>query len=374
MTTLLERINAELRACSDPARRIDLLAESACYLARSGAAEEANKIATELRNNSGRNGEPRAMLWVMIIESLLLHFGNLSASAEDRMNRAFALSSSLGKKDLADLSCAWLARFKFDRSEFAGTAKHLTHLLARLPEVHDSALMRAAIVAADAFRFAGLDNEAQGWYECARSLALKLGDRTAIGAIMYNRAAMGLAHLSAQSDATGEDVNPDRLRMIFLEIESAFSFQTSTHVTSLVHLTQLCHARALMLAGRWSEASVLFESLAEVLAKAEDRPNRPNVAADLAWCWLNTGRTQEAAALISEISMQSAQSMDIDDQVTYLSRLIRIRQQLGSDPPSEEDLARFRAVCDAYLKHIATLRAELEPLSPARCNLQPLKT
>jgi hypothetical protein len=81
------------------------------------------------------------------------------------------------------------------------------------------------------------------------------------------------------------------------------------------------------------------------------------------------GRHQEAASLLSEISMQSAQSMDIDDQVTYLSRLIHLRQRLGMEAPTPEEQAHFRSVCDAYLKYIEVLRCELEPLSPARCNL-----
>jgi tetratricopeptide (TPR) repeat protein len=373
VTPLLARIESELQDCVEPVRRTDLMAERACYLARSGDAAEANRIATELRSYSGRSN-PRVMLWVMIIEALVLHFSNLSSSSEDRMNRAFVLCSSLGIADLADLSSAWLSRFKFDRSEFTGMAKHLAHVLGRMAEAPDSAVMRAAIVAADAFRFAGLDQEAQGWYECARSLALKVGDRTAVGAIMYNRAAMGLAELSARCDASGEEVDQDRLRLLFLEIESAASFQTGTQVTSLVHLTRLCQARALMLAGRWEEASVFFESLAQVIRTAEDRPNRPDVNADLAWCWLHIGRQSEAIALLSEISMQSAEAMDIDDQVTYLSRLIQLRQRLGMESPTLEEHTHFRAVCDAYLKHIELLRAELEPLSPARCNLQPFNS
>jgi hypothetical protein len=129
-----------------------------------------------------------------------------------------------------------------------------------------------------------------------------------------------------------------------------------------------------MLAGRWEEASVFFESLAQVIRTAEDRPNRPDVNADLAWCWLHIGRQSEAIALLSEISMQSAEAMDIDDQVTYLSRLIQLRQRLGMESPTPEEHTHFRAVCDAYLKHIELLRAELEPLSPARCNLQPFNS
>jgi hypothetical protein len=66
--------------------------------------------------------------------------------------------------------------------------------------------------------------------------------------------------------------------------------------------------------------------------------------------------------------------MDIDDQVTYLSRLIQLRQRLGMESPTPDEHHHFRAVCDAYLMHIEFLRAELEPLSPARCKLQPFNS
>jgi hypothetical protein len=369
LSTLLARIESELQTGTDPVRRIDLMAERACYLARSGDADEANRIATELRSHSGRSGNPRAMLWVMIIEALVLFFDKLSASAEDRMHRAFALSSSLGIDDLADLSSAWLAHFKFERSDYLGMTMLLKRLLCGPSQGPDAAVLRAAIVAADAFRIAGLDSAAQVWYEQARSLALNSGDRAAIGAIMYNRAALGLAFLAAQSDAVGMDSDPDRLNLILIEIESAKSFQDGTRVTALTHLTQHCHAQALLLAGRWPEAATGFEAVLGDLETIDDRPKRPDVRADLAWCWLHMGRHQEAASLLSEISMQSAQSMDIDDQVTYLSRLIHLRQRLGMEAPTPEEQAHFRSVCDAYLKHIEVLRCELEPLSPARCNL-----
>jgi hypothetical protein len=201
-------------------------------------------------------------------------------------------------------------------------------------------------------------------------VALKIGDRAAIGAIMYNRAALGLAFLAAQSDADGIDADPDRLHLILIEIESAKSFQDGTRVTALTHLTQHCQAQALLLAGRWPEAAAGFETVLGDLETIDDRPKRPDVRADLAWCWLHMGRRQDAAALLSEISMQSAQTMDIDDQVTYLSRLIKLRQRLDMDAPTPEEQAHFQAVCDAYLKHIEVLRAELEPLSPARFDLQ----
>jgi tetratricopeptide (TPR) repeat protein len=371
---LLARIESELQDCVDPVRRTDLMAERACYLARSGDADEANRIATELRSYSGRSSNPRAMLWVMIIEALVLFFDKLSASAEDRMNRACALSSSLGLEDLCNLSSAWLAHFKFDRSEYAGMSLHLRRVLDRDTHASAASVLRAAIVAADAFRFAGKDREAQGWYEIARSIATNSGDRTAIGAIMYNRAAFGLAYLSAESESTGKDVDPDCLQLILLEIESAKSFQDGTRVTALTHLTRHCHAQALMLAGRWAEAAAGFEAVLEVLETIDDRPKRPDVRADLAWCWLHIGRQSEAVSLLSEISMQSAEAMDIDDQVTYLSRLIQLRQRLGMESPTPEEHTHFRAVCDAYLKHIELLRAELEPLSPARCNLQPFNS
>jgi len=359
MTPLLTRIDQELSTCTDPLRRAELLADRACYLARTGDFEGANAIASSLRRDYGDGRNARISVWIMLVEGLVLFFEALSSSARDRIFRANVLSKAMQLPRLAALTGVWLAHIEFDRSAYDSMARALSDSIKSADGHCHDVQSRAGLVLGDAYLYLGDRDLSQVWYEHARRHATEIGDRAAIGALMYNRAAFGLASIRIGHHVHNQIADEQYLKFIEMELESAWSFQVGTRVTSLAHLIDLCRARIAIVQRRFVAAVNILERLHMDLHRWEDRPNRPSVLVDLVWCLLMVGRRDDAIGLHAELASYNYKLLDIDDQVVFMSTLMKINEFLSLTDSLDANRADLAVIKTSYLEETVRLRDAL---------------
>jgi hypothetical protein len=139
----------------DPEARAMLLAELACYYARIGEFEDAETMRRDLRAEFSDGHSAPVSILIMVLESLLLYFRELSPLARDRMLRANLLSKAFREKRLVLLTSAWLAHIDFNQGRFDSMATAIQSTLETIESDDGTANCRVFLVLGDAFSFCG---------------------------------------------------------------------------------------------------------------------------------------------------------------------------------------------------------------------------
>ena len=189
MSQYLDRLESRLAAETDIARRAELEAQRAAYIARVGAFAEARETVSRIREQFGRGQSGRVAVRVMLAEGLIQAFERYSAEGLDRVMRAQALATAMRYGDLTALTSAWRAHCQSERSEFAGMSRSLRTALDVVDDNDHDSLARIAMTLANAFASCGEGPAANAWYSTCRHHALEAGDRATIEAMLYNKAA-----------------------------------------------------------------------------------------------------------------------------------------------------------------------------------------
>jgi len=114
-----------------------------------------------------------------------------------------------------------------------------------------------------------------------------------------------------------------------LGIESTGNFDALVGTASLSALVPLLRAQVCSLQGRWADAVALYDAhFSDGLLQGLDRM-RACLGADLAWCRLQLGQTEQALkdALAAEVAV--AHDRDVDDRAAAHSRLAQVFTQMG---------------------------------------------
>ena len=356
---LVKRLEAEIRAARDDETRAELLAQLACYQARVGEFEQAERIRTELRSTYSDGRSPKVSIRIMCAEGLLLFYRALDPSARDRMFRANLLSVALSLPDLVALTSAWMAHIEFNAGRFESMAKAASTSLASLASDDGSAECRIALVLGDAFLYGGNEEVSKTWYERARLLANRLGDHAAIGALTYNRAVLHLA--GARIAGLGGDVDPMRIALICAEIRSAVNYQAVAQLRSLDHLLRSASASSLMLEERYSEASM---AILKLISSSEVPMGSAELAllySDSAFCLAKMGDSRLAKEMAAAAFEIDAARFDFDDQALIYDGLARYFSVIGN----LDRVSELQAMADQSLaRHKETIAGLNQLIAP----------
>jgi hypothetical protein len=279
---LVQRLVAGRAATTDSESQAALTAELACYWARVGEFEEAERLRVELRKVYGDGRSARVSILIMIAEALQLYFKDLSPLARDRMVRANLLSNACQERRLVSLSSAWLAHIDFNLNDFETMTKSLDLCFAAIEEDDGMAECRASLVLGDAFLFCGEMQASRRWYERARLAANKVGDQAAIGAITYNRAALRVA--AARVTSVGGQIPEESMIALRTEVNTAINYQAIARLISLDHLLKSAVVGTLMLERNFEAASAAISELLNSESVPSDSGELALLLADHAHC------------------------------------------------------------------------------------------
>ncbi|WP_201495824.1 hypothetical protein [Rubrivivax sp. A210] len=347
MTSLLvSKIQAKLRGALSPDARALLLAELACYFARTGEFEEAERIRGELRLAYADARSAPVSIMIMIAEALLLYFKELNPGARDRMLRANLLSRAFEEQRLASLSSAWLSHIDFNQGRYDSMVSAMNSAFEGASADDGSAMCRVAVVLGDAFAFCRIPEESKWWYERARQIAVVLGDRATIGALTYNKAALHVANLrlSAITDA----VKLDEVALARRELQTATGYQFAAELKSLAHLLTSAAIGVAILESRIGDALAMLDAHfleREVPAGAiEIALHR----ADLAMCLALVGRNEEAKSKLIEMDLPGVDALGADDRALIYESLSRAAEEIGMCNEAADFRTKAR---DSLLEH-----------------------
>jgi hypothetical protein len=366
MTSPLEiRLTAQADASSDPDVRAGLSAEVACYLSRVGQFDEAEKIRVQLREVYGDGRSVQVSILLMMLDSLILFFRDLSPSARDRMARANLIAVASGSQRWTSLTSAWLAHIDFNFYQFQKMALEISAAIGAIKGDDGTAECRVALVLGDAFLFCGQTKPSQAWYERARVTGNRLGDQAAVGALTYNRAALrvSLARLGlVQGSSNSADVAG-----AWAEVKSASNYQVVARTKSLDHLIEAAKVGALVLQQNYMQALSAITNILSIGSVPAASSELLLLHADRSLCLAATGDRLGAIDQISQIEEPLIASLRPDDAALVYWSMAQASRHLGGEEEAERLLALAKEGLRQHEMIIDELKARIEKFADPNC-------
>ncbi|MDE2080149.1 MAG: hypothetical protein KGI90_02260 [Burkholderiales bacterium] len=339
MNKILDQLNRDLARTQGSNDRAELLAKMACALARIGNFDDAKSIIRDLRVNYGTGQNGRITVWIMLAEGLINHYGELNPLAFDRINRAFVLSVAINYREMAAIAAAWKAHIEFETSKYDAICQSLSSAIDYADESNDYAHVRICAVLANCFMISGNRPQSQKYFLRGREHALRIGDQPSLEALVYNRAAFGLAWMRAEN-CLGRGNRKDA-SLLQMELQSAQNLQELTGINALSNHIFLWQARFLVLQERFPEA---IEALSAVRLRgpfAAYNFSQSFIDLELAYCNMRLGNKAEMLALSSKIDPAFSLGLDIDDRLVagwIFYQLSCVSDAFGSSTARELEL------------------------------------
>lgn len=324
---LVQRLIGEIETSTDASLRACRMAEVACYWARVGEFDEAQRIRKELRQEYGDGRSLQVSVLIMVLEALLLFFQDLDPAARDRLARANLLSVASRDGRLTALTAAWLAHIDFNLNRFESMSASLAAALTALEGDDGTVECRASLVLGDAHLFCGDRACSQRWYERARIAAVRLGDQAAVAAITYNRAALTVARLRFSGIEVA--ATPLEIAGARAEVKSAINYQAVARIRSLDHLLQSAHIGALMLEGGFKDAAELIPALLASKSVPKESGEAMLLKADLALSLAELGEAEQAKLALDSVGLEPVEKLSADDGALIYASMSKAALRLG---------------------------------------------
>lgn len=370
MSQQLLQLNSELAATTDISLRAEIMSRRAIVLARFGKFSEARLDVKSLRHLHGDWRSGTIHVWIMLAEALIDWFSDLNPNALDRLTRVQVLSSAMKYADVLAISSAWKGHVQFEMSDFDGMLRSLQLSMQSATERNSTANARIAVVLCSALSLCGAVESAQIWFRRGRMYALAEGDTASIEALQYNRAALAITRLRA--DSCFGELEASHIRVARIELNSAKNLQLLIQSSALENHLHLCEARLMILEAAFVEAISKFESTRKERPFAAYHFSQLIIDLEVAYCYFRLGRGDEAISRFSVMSLALLSELDLDDQ---LQAARMCHEMAASDPrfgdPHEIERRRFELGA-AYKSADSALQASLHTFlmtapTPAKC-------
>ncbi|MBL8275720.1 MAG: hypothetical protein JNL93_03405 [Pelomonas sp.] len=315
----IDRLREGIAQAEDPAARGLRRAQLAAGYARLGEFDAAEEEISGLRAEFGDGRSGRVSIMIMCAEAQLIYYKNLGEKARDRMMRAQLLSVAGRDAELSAITSAWLAHICFNLHRHEEMTRSAKTCLDTISVQDHEAASRLALTLGDAFYAAEQPNVGNRWYSKAHEHAVKLGDHSTIGALTYNRAAMGT--FIARLQSVDGPVDSAAISRLTGEVRTAVNYQAIAQLASLKALLDYSQASAAILAGQFSDAATILERM--VADKPSTSPIERHIVlqCDLALSLAKSNQLDAAATLVRALSLDHLVKCTPDDQVVASSAL-----------------------------------------------------
>lgn len=356
----LARLDAAIAEARGPVEEACLMAERAGLLARLGHVEEVRDILAELRRRQAQLVHPALSAWLALAEGLAEHYRDQSATARDRIRRAYALAVASRNRPLIALGAAWHAHTDYVYGDLPAMARHVAESLQEAAADHHAARARACLVAAQSYHWGGRPDRATPWYQRSREHAVADGDESTLSSLMINRAWIGgnQARLASIFGAEVGDVDEAAVREALFTAESSRNFDSHVGRQSLRSMVELIHAQLVLVQGDHAGALARLEAtLSHASADGFDFMS-PVLHADMAWCKAQLGRADAALADARCAEQGFTDDCEEEDRAAAHGRLAQVFAKLGL----AEDAARHHAESRAQLAALRVQQARIVEL------------
>jgi hypothetical protein len=358
----VERTIQKIEAESDRLTRSLMRAELACYWARVGEFEQAEKLRADLRSEFGDGKSPRVSIMIMCLEGLLLYFRDLGNGAKDRLDRARLLSGAMQDSALVAFTSAWQAHIAFNRYDFDQMATAADACFASVSERDLGALSRITLVMGDLFAYLRERPISQAWYSAARDFALKLGDHATLGAITYNRAALRVFETRLQAIAIKP--SDEDLDLLDAEVRSAINYQALAELRSLDHLLGSAQVGSLVLRGQFASGLLSANTLLAANVVQTNSPQHALLLADAAHCSAALGHVDAANDLVDQCELIDAETFPVEERALLYSQIDTAAWLAGRGSNQDRRALSVEALLDTLERQLARLRSQMTRFQP----------
>lgn len=371
MHRLLSTLDDAIRRARIPREVPFLRAERALLYARLGECDSARREVVALRALPAVQSSPVLNAWLWLAEGLADYYENLGHRARDRVHRALALAVSLRSLPAQALASAWLAHMEFRAHDHAATAAHVATALRLAASDHHAARVRACLVTAGAYHYAGREDLAQPWYQQARTHATQEGDGTALSSIMYNMAALRVMEVRlTERFGTADALKAKRAK---LGTESSQLLDESVRTRALSHYQPMQRALILVAHHDYGAALALYdEHLASALVEGLTC-SECLFEADRARCLLELGRGDEALVAARQADTAFMSATEPEEQAIAHDELADVFARLGLPDvaqrhreAAQQQLATYRAQCQGLLQAFDAQQLDTVRQAPQR--------
>lgn len=234
-------------------RKWQLKLKLAVLCARRGDISAAREIIGEARGSFARSESAQIFAHINFAEGICDYFESGVRQSLVKLKRAKVLGAACtGDDDLSCLISAWLAAAYRSLGDWNLLYESLVEVFSAERELSDETLSRLALVVADSLLETEDYRRANDWYHKARRLAIRQGDDSTIGALLYNRSAIHVFNLRI-AEIGGEGVDIDEC-LIALEAASAENYSLYVRDTSMRWAFDVLNGQLQMLRARYAEA------------------------------------------------------------------------------------------------------------------------
>jgi hypothetical protein len=359
---MMDRLEAAMARSVHPVDRACLRSERAAYLARLGQFDQAQSEIEAVQTEFARQPHAAVSAWLCIAQAMLAYFTNLSGSARDKLQRAYALSTAARLPQLQAVSAAWLAHIDYTAHAFESMAQQLHRVFAHAAPDNHSALGRASLVVAQALHFCGQAQRAQPWYSRAREHARQEGDDATLTALAHNlawlQAVQALqAHMQEGTGAAAGAplrVAEASSQQAWLGAQSAQRLDEWLGIQALDSSLPLLRATVHSAQGDALMALALYREHLQAARQQGLARMSGHFLAQMAWCEWQLG--QEGAALAT--ADRAAQALDVFVQVDDLAMAHQCLSRLYGLAGLAESRAHHQAQADAAWVAYRALQAQ----------------
>lgn len=297
-----------------------------------------------------------------------MYFQNISKDSIKKIHLASELSKSLRISDLIAITNSWLAHLYYNFDEYEKLADSISTVLNLTDSPQCDWIARISLTIGDTFQLSGSWKEADNWYRISQRHSIIDGDRLTLGAIIFNRLAVGLSKVRAEY-ALNKKVTVDWRRWT-TEASSAEYFHLGLSMSALPELLSFCNARALFLDSRFMEAEDCYRKILESGHSERCGVNDAFVWSEIAMCKILRGENISKTNEVPDLSPEDCNGLAIDDQMIFRANLKEIwdRRNFESATPALSELvsassSAYFASCKNLSNQISILRPRLNSLS-----------
>lgn len=322
----LERLDQAYKKARTDAERRLITIKRACFMARLSRVPEAQAHLKAAMPDKVAY-EPLLNGWVLFCEGLIEHFDSLGATALSKFRRAHAVSLSIGNRELAAISSAWIASTEFAASNIDGFAGPLNRAFDFAEAENFPALTRACILVADALSWSGNHAAAKPWYRRAWRHAVDDADFPMQIVALHNEAAYQVAH-SVVLDCLGLPCE-DLVRSASVCLDSAGSLDVGIGRNRLTSIIPLLRAELHSVQGRWDESIALFDVFLVDSSVEPAARQFPKCVAQRGYCKAQLGDLGGALVDIESALEGAAVCCDMDDLYVLHARSAQVLRMGG---------------------------------------------
>lgn len=317
----LSKLEVALAESQNPAVENKILSQIAFHYARLGKRDAATAIIDRVRIYASKVAYDSgvAVCWINLAEGIIEHYAANNEKARTKWERSRAVAQSLGLREVAAISSAWMSLSSYLAEELENFKNSSIDSITFADEKNYSAVSRISLNIALCFHYVDDIPSARSWYTRCRLAAVRDGDEATLAALMHDMGWMSVSSRRNQALMGGGVV--ERGDLLSMKAETVNSYESLVGAESLPAMTPLLVAQDFLLVGKYEHTIELIdEHCAGACSQGFERL-APGLLADRAYCLAYIGRLREAEADALRAEAILSKELHSDDLAVFHSRM-----------------------------------------------------